>query len=67
MNVSFSWEPTENVEGCERLLKSFWNHIGVDNEDYEEGYVVEASPEWVGKWTSAAMLPVWYSLSYARG
>ncbi|GJE87775.1 Chromatin organization modifier domain-containing protein [Phanerochaete sordida] len=42
-----SWEPTENVEGCERLLKSFWNHIGLDNEDYEEGYVVEASPKWI--------------------
>lgn len=43
-----SWEPSENVEGCERLLKSFWKEVGHDDEDYEEGYVAEASPDWIG-------------------
>lgn len=37
------------MEGCERLLKSFWKHVGRDNEDYEEGYVVVAEEDWIGE------------------
>ncbi|EKM60867.1 uncharacterized protein PHACADRAFT_204012 [Phanerochaete carnosa HHB-10118-sp] len=44
-----SWEPSENVEGCDRLLKSFWKHVGTDDNDYEEGCVFEAEPEWIEK------------------
>ncbi|KAF8203154.1 hypothetical protein BJ912DRAFT_343792 [Pholiota molesta] len=42
-----SWEPHENVESCERLLESFWNHIGNDDNDYFPGYIVSASEEWI--------------------
>ncbi|PFH54677.1 hypothetical protein AMATHDRAFT_44493 [Amanita thiersii Skay4041] len=34
-----SWEPEENVANCQRLLQSFWNHIGLDDKDYQVGYV----------------------------
>jgi hypothetical protein len=30
-------------------LKSFWTHIGIDDEDYAPGYMVEASPEWISE------------------
>ncbi|KAF7339930.1 Chromo domain-containing protein [Mycena venus] len=44
-----SWEPAENVAACQRLLDSFWTEIGLDNEDYPEGYVAKASKEWIKK------------------
>ncbi|OCH96638.1 hypothetical protein OBBRIDRAFT_15359 [Obba rivulosa] len=44
-----SWEPQENVEGCDRLLKSFWTNIGLDNDDYEPGHIVRATPSWIKK------------------
>jgi len=44
-----SWEPEENVKKCVRLLKSFWKHVGTDDEDYPPGYMVEAEPEWISK------------------
>ena len=43
-----SWEPSENVADCTRLLESFWKHVGMDNEDYPTGYEVSAEPEWIG-------------------
>ncbi|TFY65795.1 hypothetical protein EVG20_g5292 [Dentipellis fragilis] len=44
-----SWEPSENVHSCDRLLRSFWTHVGTDNEDYEPGYLVEAEPSWIAR------------------
>ncbi|KAF5377681.1 hypothetical protein D9615_005211 [Tricholomella constricta] len=44
---SNSWEPGENVAGCQRLLHSFWEHIGTDNADYYVGYEVTASDKWI--------------------
>ena len=44
-----SWEPERNVVGCDRLLASFWKHIGSDDNDYEEGYEFVADPDWIGQ------------------
>ncbi|KAK2461748.1 hypothetical protein APHAL10511_006211 [Amanita phalloides] len=44
-----SWEPEENVANCQRLLASFWEHIGVDDKDYNVGYEVEADEQWIKK------------------
>ncbi|KAF8649832.1 hypothetical protein AX16_005596 [Volvariella volvacea WC 439] len=44
-----SWEPEQNVAGCQRLLSSFWNHIGLDNKDYAIGHIFEASEKWIKK------------------
>lgn len=44
-----TWEPEENLQGCERLLKSFWGHIGLDDEDYPVGYTVSATKTWINK------------------
>lgn len=35
------------MAGCQRLLTSFWEHIGVDNKDYEVGYVARADEPWI--------------------
>lgn len=43
-----SWEPEANLESCQRLLASFWEHIGVDDKDYKPGTILEAKPEWIG-------------------
>lgn len=42
-----SWEPAENVQQCNRLLASFWKHVGTDDEDYPIGYEVEADASWI--------------------
>ncbi|KAI0307557.1 hypothetical protein B0F90DRAFT_1674737 [Multifurca ochricompacta] len=42
-----SWEPAENVEQCDRLLRSFWRHIGMDDEDYSPGDQFDAHPWWI--------------------
>lgn len=44
-----SWEPAENVKQCDRLLGSFWRHVGIDDEDYAIGYEVAARKEWINK------------------
>ncbi|KAG6850314.1 hypothetical protein H0H93_014889 [Arthromyces matolae] len=44
-----SWEPEENVAGCQRLLASFWNHVGTDDGDYLVGYEVAADEKWIKK------------------
>ncbi|KAF8078395.1 hypothetical protein FPV67DRAFT_1403111, partial [Lyophyllum atratum] len=44
-----TWEPEENVAGCQRLLASFWEHIGTDNADYFVGHEVKAEPQWISK------------------
>jgi hypothetical protein len=46
--VSHSWEPEENLEGCQRLRLSFWKHVGMDDRDYMIGYEAAASHEWIG-------------------
>ena len=35
------------MAGCQRLLASFWKHIGEDNDDYEVGYVARAEGQWI--------------------
>jgi hypothetical protein len=48
--MSFSWEPDTNVvRGSERLLQLFWTEVGMDNDDYEPGYIVRAKKSWVGE------------------
>ncbi|KAI0702474.1 hypothetical protein BC835DRAFT_1320860 [Cytidiella melzeri] len=42
-----SWEPAANLQSCERLLKSFWANIGLDDNVYEPGYTVEPTKEWI--------------------
>ncbi|TFK76886.1 hypothetical protein BDN72DRAFT_15764 [Pluteus cervinus] len=42
-----TWEPEENVAGCERLLRSFWTDVGYDNNDYGPGTVLEADEKWI--------------------
>ncbi|KAJ6558949.1 hypothetical protein B0H10DRAFT_2120255 [Mycena sp. CBHHK59/15] len=42
-----SWEPTKNVAACQRLLSSFWNEIGLDDNHYDHGYVFTASKKWI--------------------
>ena len=42
-----SWEPQRNVQGCTRLLSSFWYEVGMDNEDYQIGYEVTPSASWI--------------------
>ncbi|KAF9480026.1 hypothetical protein BDN70DRAFT_920799 [Pholiota conissans] len=44
-----SWEPSKNVESCERLLASFWDHVGIDNKDYFPGDVICAKEDWIEK------------------
>ena len=43
-----SWEPAENVEQCDRLLRSFWKHVGMDNADYTPGDQFDAQEWWIG-------------------
>jgi hypothetical protein len=57
-DFSHSWEPHENVKECDRLLKSFWDHIGVDNNDYPLGYEVQAKPKWIS--AAASNFPMLY-------
>lgn len=42
-----SWEPDENLLGCQRLLQSFWGHIGMDDQDHLVGYEVAATEAWI--------------------
>ncbi|KAI0048006.1 hypothetical protein FA95DRAFT_1141100 [Auriscalpium vulgare] len=42
-----TWEPEANVAKCKRLLHSFWEHVGTDNEDYPVGYTCEAKDYWI--------------------
>ena len=29
-------------------MRSFWKHIGEDDEDYDVGATFEARPDWIG-------------------
>ncbi|KAG1716344.1 hypothetical protein ID866_828 [Astraeus odoratus] len=44
-----SWEPAENVKQCDRLLRSFWKHVGTDDNDYPIGFEIPAREEWINK------------------
>ena len=48
LNILSSWEPAENVEQCDRLLRSFWKHVGMDNADYTPGAQFNAQKWWIG-------------------
>ncbi|KAH9075786.1 hypothetical protein EDB83DRAFT_2352309 [Lactarius deliciosus] len=37
----------ENVVQCDRLLSSFWKHIGIDDQDYSPGDRFDAQPAWI--------------------
>ncbi|KAL6304196.1 hypothetical protein BKA93DRAFT_784313 [Sparassis latifolia] len=43
-----TWEPEENLRlTCNRLLNSFWDHVGRDHKGLPKGYVLEAKKSWV--------------------
>ncbi|KAG1801349.1 uncharacterized protein HD556DRAFT_869553 [Suillus plorans] len=43
-----TWEPTDNVKQCERLLCSFWDHVGNDDDDdYAVGFEITAKDHWI--------------------
>ncbi|KAG1755034.1 uncharacterized protein EDB91DRAFT_268613 [Suillus paluster] len=44
---SDTWEPQQNVKQCDRLLNSFWKHIGTDDDDYSVGYEIAAKDSWI--------------------
>ncbi|KAJ6604314.1 hypothetical protein DFH09DRAFT_1300551 [Mycena vulgaris] len=44
-----TWEPAVGLMACQRLLASFWDEIGLDDKDYPEGTLVEASEKWIKK------------------
>jgi hypothetical protein len=53
-----SWVPAENLKNCEHLLKKFWRHVGVDDQDYPANYEVAAEQGWIGEFIlSAASRP----------
>ncbi|KAG6844508.1 hypothetical protein H0H87_006333 [Tephrocybe sp. NHM501043] len=46
---SNTWEPARGLRRCQRLLASFWDHIGIDDGDHEPGYEVAADDQWIGE------------------
>ena len=52
-----SWEPTANVQQCDRLLASFWKHVGTDDNDYAIGYEVAAEEDWISPCLITLFLP----------
>jgi len=46
-----SWEPEGNIHQCERLLGSFWDFIGRNDDDYPVGYQVNATREWISAYS----------------
>ncbi|KAG0703113.1 hypothetical protein DFH29DRAFT_803977 [Suillus ampliporus] len=44
---SDTWEPQQNVKQCDRLLNSFWKHVGTDDDDYSVGYEITARDHWI--------------------
>ncbi|CCM02177.1 uncharacterized protein FIBRA_04256 [Fibroporia radiculosa] len=42
-----TWEPRKNMQGCERLLKSFWADVGQDKKHCPPGTVMRATPTWI--------------------
>ncbi|KAJ3783648.1 hypothetical protein GGU10DRAFT_360198 [Lentinula aff. detonsa] len=44
-----TWEPPEHIANCQRLLSSFWQEVGGDDDDYFPGYECAPSQEWINK------------------
>ncbi|GAW05687.1 hypothetical protein LENED_007560 [Lentinula edodes] len=44
-----TWEPEEHIANCQRLLASFWQEIGTDDNDYDPGYQCAPSEAWIKK------------------
>ncbi|KAF5391133.1 hypothetical protein D9757_003024 [Collybiopsis confluens] len=44
-----TWEPQKNIANCQRLLSSFWQEIGVDDEDYKTGWEGIPTKKWIKK------------------
>ncbi|KAJ6611277.1 hypothetical protein B0H10DRAFT_1953154 [Mycena sp. CBHHK59/15] len=45
-----SWEPVGNLQACVRLVKSFWEDIGVESfMTNQSGFIVEARSDWIMK------------------
>ncbi|KAG2368177.1 hypothetical protein BDR07DRAFT_111892 [Suillus spraguei] len=42
-----TWEPADNLRQCNRLLQSFWLHVGTDDNDYSVGYEITAKNQWI--------------------
>ncbi|KAJ7655139.1 hypothetical protein DFH06DRAFT_1329491 [Mycena polygramma] len=42
-----TWEPAANMAACQRLLAEFWLDVGVDDKDYTQGTVFEASEKFI--------------------
>ena len=57
------WEPEENLQGCPRLLESFWQDVGTDDRDYPIGYITEPSTEWIGELDHTPFVPIFESVS----
>ncbi|KAJ7293251.1 hypothetical protein C8J57DRAFT_1268515 [Mycena rebaudengoi] len=44
-----SWEPAPLLAGCQRLLASFWENVGLDDRDYPVGEVLTPTDKWIRK------------------
>ncbi|KAJ4474451.1 hypothetical protein J3R30DRAFT_3509183 [Lentinula aciculospora] len=44
-----TWEPEKHIADCQRLLASFWQEIGGDDNDYLPGYECAPSQAWINK------------------
>jgi hypothetical protein len=47
--IILRWEPPANLGDCAELVKRFWAHVGIDDNDYEPGAVLKAKPDWIRK------------------
>ncbi|KAJ3981477.1 hypothetical protein F5890DRAFT_1556784 [Lentinula detonsa] len=49
-----TWEPPEHIANCQRLLSSFWQEVGGDDDDYFPGYECAPSQEWISQYSFLA-------------
>ncbi|KDR73701.1 hypothetical protein GALMADRAFT_158176 [Galerina marginata CBS 339.88] len=42
-----TWEPQENLQQCERLVKGFWENVGPEKRQYEVGFVLKPDEDWI--------------------
>jgi hypothetical protein len=45
-----SWEPAPLLAGCQRLLASFWENVGLDDRDYPVGEVLTPTDKWISEY-----------------
>lgn len=50
------------MKQCDRLLASFWKHVGTDDNDYGIGYEVAADQDWISPYFAILFVP--YSDSF---